>query len=178
VVSASRCGGAHFGELDDLQLTLPTAPASLLHFVIEDAGPVSACIFGELYRRGGEWKLRAVGQGYDAGLAGLATDFGVDIENDAAAEEALDDAVGEAQTDTTGPKPAAGREPQATLEAIPAPRQPDEDAEPRKPPALSRTARKKVTLPKATHCRVRSTRGPRGDVHRGLTAARRQPTTP
>jgi stress response protein SCP2 len=150
VVSASRYGGAHFGELDDLQLTLADGSGeSLLRFMIEDAGPVSAFIFGELYRRGGEWKLRAVGQGYDAGLAGLATDFGVDIEDDAAAEEALDDAAGEAQTDTTGPKSAADREPQATLEAIPAPRQPDEDAEPRKPSARPRTARKKVTLPKA-----------------------------
>ncbi|WP_369170936.1 TerD family protein [Streptomyces sp. R28] len=150
VVSASRYGGAHFGELDDLQLMLADGSGeSLLRFVIEDAGPVSAFIFGELYRRGGEWKLRAVGQGYDAGLAGLATDFGVDIEDDAVAEEALDDAAGEAQTDTTGPKPVADREPQATLEAIPAPRQSDEDAEPRKPPARPRTARKKVTLPKA-----------------------------
>ncbi|MFH0517243.1 TerD family protein [Streptomyces sp. M41] len=150
VVSASRYGGAHFGELDDLQLTLADGSGeSLLRFVIEDAGPVSAFIFGELYRRGGEWKLRAVGQGYDAGLAGLATDFGVDIEDDAAAEETLDDAAGEAQTDTTGPKPGAHREPQATLQAIPAPRQPDEDAEPKKRPARPRTARKKVTLPKA-----------------------------
>ncbi|MBD0838631.1 TerD family protein [Streptomyces sp. TRM68416] len=149
VVSASRYGGAHFGELDDLQLTLADGSGeSLLRFVIEEAGPVSAFIFGELYRRGGEWKLRAVGQGYDAGLAGLATDFGVDIDDDEAVEEALDDAVGEAQTDTTGPKPAADGEPQAILQAIPAPRQPEADAEPRKPRARPRTARKKVTLPK------------------------------
>ena len=36
----------------------------------------------EIYRRNGTWKLRAVGQGYDSGLAGIATDFGVDIDPD------------------------------------------------------------------------------------------------
>lgn len=37
----------------------------------------------ELYRRAGGWKLRAVGQGYATGLAGLATDFGITVEEDA-----------------------------------------------------------------------------------------------
>ncbi|TDC20498.1 hypothetical protein E1265_21940 [Streptomyces sp. 8K308] len=36
----------------------------------------------ELYRRGEAWEFRAIRQGYDSGLAGLATDFGVDIEDD------------------------------------------------------------------------------------------------
>jgi Uncharacterized proteins involved in stress response, homologs of TerZ and putative cAMP-binding protein CABP1 len=34
-------------------------------------------IFGELYRQEAEWKFRAIGQGYSAGLAGIATDYGV-----------------------------------------------------------------------------------------------------
>ncbi|QES47272.1 stress protein [Streptomyces venezuelae] len=34
----------------------------------------------ELYRHSGGWKARAVGQGYDTGLAGLATDYGIDVE--------------------------------------------------------------------------------------------------
>jgi stress response protein SCP2 len=37
-------------------------------------------VLAELYRRGGGWKVRAVGQGYASGLAGLATDYGVDVE--------------------------------------------------------------------------------------------------
>jgi tellurium resistance protein TerD len=45
----------------------------------EDASTETAMVFGELYRRGGEWKFRAVGQGYASGLAGIATDFGVNI---------------------------------------------------------------------------------------------------
>ncbi|MFJ8604271.1 TerD family protein [Streptomyces shenzhenensis] len=39
----------------------------------------TALVFGELYRHGAEWKFRAVGQGYAAGLAGIAADYGVDV---------------------------------------------------------------------------------------------------
>ena len=45
----------------------------------EDASTETAMIFGELYRSGEEWKFRAVGQGYSAGLAGIARDFGVNV---------------------------------------------------------------------------------------------------
>jgi tellurium resistance protein TerD len=45
----------------------------------EDASTETAMIFGELYRLGGEWKFRAVGQGYAAGLAGIARDYGVNV---------------------------------------------------------------------------------------------------
>jgi tellurium resistance protein TerD len=45
----------------------------------EDASNETAMIFGELYRNGGEWKFRAVGQGYASGLAGIAKDFGIDV---------------------------------------------------------------------------------------------------
>ncbi|MFF3378711.1 CAP domain-containing protein [Streptomyces sp. NPDC002680] len=39
-------------------------------------------LLAELYRRGTGWKLRALGQGYADGLAGLARDFGVDVADD------------------------------------------------------------------------------------------------
>lgn len=45
----------------------------------EDASTNTAMIFGELYRNGNEWKFRAVGQGYDGGLAPLAKSFGINI---------------------------------------------------------------------------------------------------
>ncbi|MET7685342.1 TerD family protein [Streptomyces sp. NPDC005423] len=45
----------------------------------EDASTETAMVFGELYRHGGEWKFRAVGQGYASGLAGIAADFGVNV---------------------------------------------------------------------------------------------------
>ncbi|MFD5450341.1 CAP domain-containing protein [Streptomyces sp. NPDC127100] len=40
-------------------------------------------LLAELYRRGDRWKLRALGQGYADGLAGLARDFGVEVVDDA-----------------------------------------------------------------------------------------------
>jgi tellurium resistance protein TerD len=45
----------------------------------EDASTETAMIFGEVYRNSGEWKFRAVGQGYSTGLAGIARDFGVNV---------------------------------------------------------------------------------------------------
>ncbi|WP_433326018.1 TerD family protein [Spirillospora sp. CA-294931] len=45
----------------------------------EDASTETAMVFGELYRHGGEWKFRAVGQGYASGLHGIAVDFGVNV---------------------------------------------------------------------------------------------------
>ncbi|MGI8666567.1 MAG: TerD family protein [Jatrophihabitans sp.] len=45
----------------------------------EDASTETAMVFGELYRNGAEWKFRAVGQGYAAGLSGIAKDYGVNV---------------------------------------------------------------------------------------------------
>jgi tellurium resistance protein TerD len=45
----------------------------------EDASTETAMIFGEVYRRDGEWKFRAVGQGYRGGLGPLARNYGVNV---------------------------------------------------------------------------------------------------
>ena len=45
----------------------------------EDASTETAMIFGELYRNAGEWKFRAIGQGYADGLGGIARDYGVNV---------------------------------------------------------------------------------------------------
>ena len=45
----------------------------------EDGSTETAMIFGELYRHGGDWKFRAVGQGYTGGLSALAVNYGVNI---------------------------------------------------------------------------------------------------
>ncbi|MBF0613312.1 MAG: TerD family protein, partial [Magnetococcales bacterium] len=45
----------------------------------EDYSTETAVIFGEIYRNAGEWKFRAVGQGYAGGLGPLARNFGVDV---------------------------------------------------------------------------------------------------
>ncbi|MCF1599464.1 TerD family protein [Streptomyces muensis] len=138
VVAASRYDGARFAELENVQLRLADAAGeSLLRFAVGDAGPVSAIIFGELYRRGADWKFRAVGQGYDSGLAGLATDFGVDVDDDAA----------ETESAATPEETAADTVPAPTLDAVPAPRQSVDEAGPRRPAARPRTAKKRVSPP-------------------------------
>ena len=45
----------------------------------EDMSTETAMIFGELYRHSGEWKFRAIGQGYAGGLGPLARNFGVNV---------------------------------------------------------------------------------------------------
>ena len=45
----------------------------------EDASTETAMIFGEVYRNSGEWKFKAIGQGYAGGLGPLARNFGVNV---------------------------------------------------------------------------------------------------
>ncbi|MFE7626398.1 TerD family protein [Streptomyces sp. NPDC057509] len=155
VVAASRYGGSRFGELDDLRMTVADRSGeALLGFSITDASVESAFIFGELYRRGTEWKYRAIGQGYETGLAGLATDFGIDVDDEGEAEGATDGEEAAGATDTDLPaaeRPAAPVPPPAP--AVPA--QQTQEAQETRPTAPAapkrargpRTAKKKVTLP-------------------------------
>ncbi|AZM76763.1 stress response protein [Streptomyces sp. KPB2] len=81
VLCASADGGT-FGRVPGLSLrVLDTATATELARFDITAGPETALVAGELYRRQGKWKFRAVGQGYAAGLAGLATDFGITVDD-------------------------------------------------------------------------------------------------
>lgn len=45
----------------------------------EDASVETAMIFGEVYRHNGEWKFKAIGQGFKGGLGPLAKHYGVNI---------------------------------------------------------------------------------------------------
>ncbi|GAB4066135.1 TerD family protein [Angustibacter speluncae] len=80
-VTASLTAGT-FGDLHGLYLSLSDqAGQPIASFMIDDASSETAFLFGEIYRRNGSWKLRAVGQGWASGLAGLATDFGVTVDD-------------------------------------------------------------------------------------------------
>jgi tellurium resistance protein TerD len=74
--------GQSFGQVRNafIRVVNQDSGAELARFdLAEDASTETAMIFGELYRNNGEWKFRAVGQGYDSGLAGIARDFGVNV---------------------------------------------------------------------------------------------------
>ena len=45
----------------------------------EDASTETAMVFGELYSHNGEWKFKAIGQGFAGGLAPLASSYGVNL---------------------------------------------------------------------------------------------------
>ncbi|MFF4160986.1 TerD family protein [Streptomyces sp. NPDC001678] len=85
VLAASADGGA-FGRVPGLGIRVldATAGTELARFESRDATVETAFVLGELYRRQGEWKFRAVGQGYSSGLEGLATDYGITVDRPAA----------------------------------------------------------------------------------------------
>ncbi|WP_184764363.1 VWA domain-containing protein [Streptomyces griseoloalbus] len=82
IVLCASAGGGTFGQVPGLALRLLDAGtgSELARFDMA-AGTETAFIGGELYRRQGTWKFRAVGQGYASGLAGLATDFGITVDD-------------------------------------------------------------------------------------------------
>ncbi|SDN63746.1 Stress response protein SCP2 [Actinacidiphila guanduensis] len=87
VVLAASCDGGAFHLVQDLVLALydtagPQHAAPMATFdVVPDTGRETALICGELYRRGADWKFRALGQGYVSGLVGLATEFGIAVDD-------------------------------------------------------------------------------------------------
>ncbi|MFD7866800.1 TerD family protein [Streptomyces sp. NPDC057682] len=82
VVLAASADGGSFGRVAGLYVRVLDAVggAELARFDSTDATVETAFILGELYRRQGAWKFRAVGQGYGSGLEGLATDFGISVD--------------------------------------------------------------------------------------------------
>ncbi|MFE2304178.1 TerD family protein [Streptomyces sp. NPDC059445] len=81
-------------------------------------GTETALVIVEIYLRNGAWKARAVGQGYANGLAGIATDFGVSVEEPAPAAQ-----------------PAPSAQPPAADPRLSAPQSPAAPPVPPMPPA-------------------------------------------
>ncbi|MEU6890360.1 VWA domain-containing protein [Streptomyces sp. NPDC046557] len=81
VVLCASADGGSFGQVPGLHLRLldSVSEAEIARFDMT-ADIETAYVSGELYRRAGAWKFRAVGQGYASGLAGLATDFGITVD--------------------------------------------------------------------------------------------------
>ncbi|MGW5094664.1 TerD family protein [Streptomyces nodosus] len=86
VVTASPdAAGQTFQGIEPTATLRDAADArALATFTPPQLGTETALVIVEVYLRGGVWKARAVGQGYANGLAGIATDFGVTVEEPAA----------------------------------------------------------------------------------------------
>ncbi|MFI6660534.1 TerD family protein [Streptomyces sp. NPDC050523] len=82
VVLAASSDGGNFGQVPDLYIEVRDAAQNgvVARFDSTGATVETAFVLGEFYRRQGAWKFRAVGQGYSSGLAGLATDFGIAVD--------------------------------------------------------------------------------------------------
>ncbi|MEV0963112.1 TerD family protein [Streptomyces sp. NPDC049910] len=100
VVLAASSDGGTFSGVPDLRIVLydaavPDGEPLAVFDVRAETGEETAVICGELYRRGDGWKFRAVGQGYPTGLIGLATAFGISVDDS------------EPSPGTSAPEPAA-----------------------------------------------------------------------
>ncbi|WKX16379.1 TerD family protein [Streptomyces sp. NL15-2K] len=82
VVLAASADGGTFAAVPDLYIEVRAAAQDTVVARFDSAGATveTAFVLGEFYRRQGAWKFRAVGQGYGSGLEGLATDFGITVD--------------------------------------------------------------------------------------------------
>ncbi|GGY01535.1 TerD family protein [Streptomyces anandii] len=108
--------------------------AVLATFTPPRLGAETALVVVEIYRRNGQWKARAVGQGYANGLAGIATDFGVSVEEPAPA------AAPQPVTPPAPPHPGAPPQPMAPPPAMQPQVTPPVPPAPPAPPAPSAPA--------------------------------------
>ncbi|MDG9718387.1 TerD family protein [Streptomyces sp. DH24] len=134
VILAASTDGGSFGQIPDLYIEVRDAAQNTVaaRFDSTGASVETAFVLGEFYRRQGAWKFRAVGQGYGTGLEGLATDYGISVDEPQQAAPAV--------TPTPAP-PVTAAPPVAPPVAVPPPPQ---TAPPATPVRLT-----KVTLTKA-----------------------------
>ncbi|MFD4583796.1 TerD family protein [Streptomyces sp. NPDC058423] len=109
IVLAASADGGSFGQVPGLYVRVLDAAAGteIARYESEDATVETAFILGELYRRQGAWKFRAVGQGYDSGLEGLATDFGISVDEPRQAAPPAPPAAPRTPTPVAPPAPVA-----------------------------------------------------------------------
>ncbi len=82
VILAASSDGGTFGQVPDLSIEVKDAASGAVAARFDSTGATTetAFVLGEFYRRQGAWKFRAVGQGYSSGLEGLATDYGITVD--------------------------------------------------------------------------------------------------
>ncbi|MEV0008199.1 TerD family protein [Streptomyces sp. NPDC051840] len=133
IVIAASADGGPFSRVSGLYVRVVDQAngSEIARFESADATVETAFILGELYLRQGAWKFRAVGQGYGTGLAGLATDFGISVDEPQQAPP----------RQTPQPRPATVRPPTPVAPQAPA-------TPPPPPPAAQPVRLTKVTLTK------------------------------
>ncbi|MFH9015197.1 TerD family protein [Streptomyces sp. NPDC017943] len=120
ILIVASADGVTFDRVQALRILLYDAAGTdeeaLAYFDVKpETGEETALICGELYRRGEGWKFRALGEGYSNGLKGLATDFGISVDESEAAEEATTSVP--TPPTTAGPAPTTAGQPASHPEA-------------------------------------------------------------
>jgi len=160
VVLVGSITGGNFGAVKGLAIAVvDPAGGDELRFDTMGATNETAFVVGELYKRNGQWKFRAVGQGWESGLAGLATNYGVSIDAPADPDP------------TPAPEPAATT---PTAEVTPTPA-PSPTAEPTPTPQTATTPTE--TPPGSRSLKDRAAHGARGLAGRAKEAADRGAAT-
>jgi len=110
VVALSVDSGHRIAELGTVAVSVLTGQGSTIAtFPLADMTAEAATIAVELYRRDGGWKLRAVGQGYKGGLAALARDFGVTVDEEPPPDSSKTDTRSQADQGGGSSRPEANR---------------------------------------------------------------------
>ncbi|MEU7716583.1 TerD family protein [Streptomyces tibetensis] len=120
ILLVASADGVTFDRVQALRILLydaaGTGAEALAYFDVKpETGEETALICGELYRRGEGWKFRALGEGYSNGLKGLATDFGISVDESEALEEPT----------TTVPAPPTTNTPAQPTTGVPAQQAPE-----------------------------------------------------
>ncbi|MEU1078891.1 TerD family protein [Streptomyces sp. NPDC005908] len=136
VILAASSDGGSFGQVPGLYIEVKDAANGTRAARFDPSGATTetAFVLGEFYRRQGAWKFRAVGQGYSSGLEGLATDYGITVDEP---QHAAPPAA----------PPATAHRPPAVPPVAPPATVPQPPPPPAAPPAPVRLT--KVTLTKA-----------------------------
>ncbi|MFF9154445.1 TerD family protein [Streptomyces sp. NPDC014846] len=142
IVLAASSDGGSFGQVPGLYIEVTEAATGQVVARFDNPGATveTAFVLGEFYRRQGGWKFRAVGQGYSSGLEGLATDFGITVDEP---QHTAPPAATARTAPPVAPPPPAGP-PVALPRTVPPPPAAPPAAPPSPPVRLS-----KVTLTKA-----------------------------
>ncbi|NEB58993.1 Tellurium resistance [Streptomyces diastaticus] len=144
VILAASSDGGSFGQVPDLYIEVRDAARDTVVARFDNPGATveTAFVLGEFYRRQGAWKFRAVGQGYGSGLEGLATDYGISVDEPQHTPPPAPQAPVSPPAPPVRPAPAATTPP-------PAPPAPPAAPPSATPPAAAPVRLTKVTLTKA-----------------------------
>lgn len=78
----AQARGQNFGQIANafIRVVNEDNGIEIVRFdLAEDYSTETAMVFGEIYRHNGEWKFRAVGQGYAGGLAAMCQQYGINV---------------------------------------------------------------------------------------------------